>query len=498
MSKKEIKTDSKKEKEQDTEKKIVTKYDLKVQRREEAKAKAKRERIVSNIVGIAVVVVLACVVASFPIRSYLAVNETYARVNGENISRVEFEYNYNVMLNSYINDYGSYLSLLGLDLSGDLSKQMYSDELSFEDYFNQMAISNIINNKALAAEAQAAGFVYDTSEDYADFEKSLRNAASEAGYTVKDFVRENYGDYATLSRISGYIKEAIYTSAYYDSIMDTRMPTDEDAEIYYNDHKNDFDSVDFRYLTVAAELSEDPTEEETAQAMAAAKEEAEEAEKTVAEEGELNENLTADYVPYLLKEWLFDSAREPGDTAVIENTSGNYYYVVEFEDRYRDNTPTVDIRAVLTAEDNGQAILDEWAAGAATEESFAEICDKYNDSAEISAAGGLLENVQPANMPEELTEWLTDSARKEGDTTVISPADEDYTYVFYYARENDPWWMASAKNILLSEVMNTYMEEITADISVEDLKGVYITSIADETTNDNTGDSENETGSAAQ
>ena len=467
MSKKGIK----KENVQDTEKKIVTKYDLKMQRREEAKIKAKRDRIVSNIIGIAIVVVLACVVASFPIRSYLAVNETYARVNGENISRVEFEYNYNVALNSYINDYGSYLSLLGLDLSGDLSGQMYSDELTFEDYFNQTAMSNIVNNKALVAEAQAAGFVYDTSKDYADFEERLRAAASKAGYTVKDFVHENYGDYATLSRISDYVKEAIYASAYYDSIMDSKMPTDEDAENYYNDHKNGLDSVDFRYLTVEAELSEAPTEEEITAAMDAAKEKAEEAEKTVAEEGELNENMTADYVPYLLEEWLFDSARKAGDTTVIENTSGNCYYVAEFEARYRDNTPTVDIRAVLTKDDNGQAILDEWAAGAATEESFAEICDKYNDPSEISLVGGLLENVQPANMPEELTNWLTDSARKIGDTTVISPADEGYTYVFYYAGENDPWWMVSAKNVLLSEAMNAYIEEITADVSVEDLKG---------------------------
>ena len=479
MSKKE--TETKIENEQNTEKKVVTKYDLKVQRREEAKVKAKRDKIAGNIAGIVIVVLLACVVASFPIRNYLAVNETYARVNGENISRVEFEYNYNVSLNSYVNEYGSYLSMLGLDLSGDLSNQMYSEELTFEDYFNQMAMDNIIGNKALVAEAKAAGFVYDTSEDYADFEERLKAAASEAGYTLKDFIHQNYGAYATWSRISDYIKEAMYASAYYDSIVDSKMPADEAAESYYSDHKSDFDSVDFRYLTVEAELSEAPTEEEITTAMAAAKVKAEEAEKTVAEEGELNENLTADYVPYLLEEWLFDSARKAGDTTVIENTSGNYYYVVAFEDRYRDDTPTVDIRAVVTTEDNGQAILDEWAAGAATEESFADICNKYNDPAEISVTGGLLENIQPANMPEELSNWLMNSARNAGDTTVISPAGEDYTYVFYYVRKNDPWWMASAKNILLREAMDVYMQEITSDISVEDLKEILTVSIEDET-----------------
>lgn len=470
MSGKDTRKDVKAKNEQNTEKKVVTKYDMKVQRREEARAKAKRDKIVGNIVGVAIVVVLAGVVVSFPIRRYLAVNETYARVNGENISRVEYEYYYNVAANNYINEYGSYMSLLGVDLSGDLSQQMYSDELTFEDYFNQVAMANITNNKALAAEARTAGFVYDTSEDYADFEESLKKAASEAGVSVSAFVRESYGSYATLSRISDYIQEAMYASAYYDSIVDSKMPTDEEAESYYNDNKNDFDSVDYRYLTVDAELSEAPTEEETAAAMAKAKEKAEEAEKTVAEEGELSENQTIDYVPYLLEEWLFDSARKMGDTTVIENTSGNYYYVVAFEDRYRDNAPTLDVRIVVTAEDNGQAILDEWAAGEATEESFAKICDKYNNPAEIDAAGGLLEGIMPKNMSEELSSWLSDSTRKKGDTAVITPANDEYTYVFYYVGENDPWWMASAKSMLLSEIMGDYMEEITADFAVEDLR----------------------------
>lgn len=457
-------------KKEEKKEKVVTKYDLKVQRREEEKAKAKRDKIVGNILGVIIVAVLACVVVSFPVRRYLAVNETYARVGGENISRVEFEYYYNIALNNYINEYGSYMSMLGLDLSGDLSQQMYSEDLTFEDYFNQVAMDNITNNKALAAEARAAGFVYDTSADYADFEESLKEAASESGYSVKAFVRVSYGDYATLSRISDYIQESMYASAYYDSIVDSKMPTGEETENYYNAHKNDYDSVNYRYLTVEAELSEAPTEEETAAAMAAAEEKAKEAEKTVAEEGELSENATINYVPYLLEEWLFDSARKAGDTTVIENTSGNYYYVVAFEDRYRDNTPTADVHAVVTAEDNGQAILDEWAAGEATEESFAAICNKYNDPNIIAAEGGLLEGVRSANMSEVLAKWLTDSARKKGDTAAISPADDEYTYVFYYVKENDPLWMTTARNALLSELMNAYMEEITSDISVEDLK----------------------------
>jgi len=472
--KKEIKREVKKENtsdKQDTGGKVVTKYDLKVQRREEAKAKAKRDRLIGNIAGAAIVAALFCLVISFPIRSYLAVNEVYARVNGEKVSRIEFDYNYNISLSNYLNQYGSYMSMLGMDLSGDLSAQMYSDELTFHDFFTQMAIENIRNNKALLAEAEAAGFTCDTAADYAGFEERLKSAASEAGMSVKDFVRENYGTYATLSRISRYVKEGLYLSAYYDTVMDSRMPSNEEAESYYNENRNDFDSVDYRLLTVKAQLSEAPTEEETAAAMAEAKKEAEAAVKTVATKGEPNENITSTYVPYLLRDWLFDSSRKTGDTTVIENTSAHSYYVVAFEDRYLDQTPTVNIRAVVTADGNGQAILDEWKSGEATEESFADICDKYNDVSIISATGGLMEAVQPEKMSEDMAAWLSDSARKTGDTTVLTPEDDTYSYVMYYIGESDPWWMVSTKNILVGTAMEEYMEEITADISIEDPKG---------------------------
>ena len=83
--------------------KIVTKYDLKMQRRKEEKEKAAREEKISRITGILVVAALVCIVASFPIRNYLTVNGTYATVNGEKISRVEFDFNYYMARSSYLN-----------------------------------------------------------------------------------------------------------------------------------------------------------------------------------------------------------------------------------------------------------------------------------------------------------------------------------------------------------------------------------------------------------
>lgn len=464
-------TNSTQEQEVQTEKKVVTKYDLKVQRREQEKAKEKRDKQIGNVVGVLVVVALVCLVASFPIRTYLAIHETYVKVAGENISRVEFDYNYNVVSSNYISQYGSYMSMFGYDLSGDLESMMYSDTLTFADYFAEMAVDNIVDNKALLAEADAAGFTYDTTADYQDFKDRVKEAASQAGVSQKEFIRENYGTYATMSRIEDFVKEALYLSAYYDSVADTKAASDEDAQNYYNENKADFDSVDYKLLTINAEVPDEATEEQTTAAMAAAKEQADAALATIDAQGELTEGMEKSSVPSVLRDWLFDDSRKAGDSTVVENTSSNLYYVVEFEQRYLDNTPTVTVRAALTTEQNGQALLEKWTAGDATEESFAALCDEYNDTSVVSAAGGLFENIQKGSMPEELEAWLYDDARAAGDTTIITPADDEYTYVFYFVEQGDPWWMVNIKNSLLNSAMSDYMDEISASITVEDPKG---------------------------
>jgi hypothetical protein len=169
---------------------------------------------------------------------------------------------------------------------------------------------------------------------------------------------------------------------------------------------------------------------------------------------------------------MFDSERKAGDTTIIEDESNYRYYVVAFLDRYLDETLTVNTRAIIlnSEETDGEAVLDEWKSGEATEDSFAEIADKYNSSELTSAEGGLYESLLTSSISEELAEWLGDESRVSGDTTVISPEDDSYTYVLYYISQGSPEWMVSIKSTLLSNVMADYLEEITADIEVKDPK----------------------------
>ena len=503
MSKNEKVTENKEQKEQ-TEQKVMTKYDRKVQKRKEEKEKEKKEERISTAVGIVFLVALVCLVASFPIRTYLATHETYVVINGEEVNKVEFDYVYNTSKNNYITQYGSYLSYFGLDTSKDLSTQMYSDTLTWQDYFEQNAVESLKQNRALMAEAKAAGFTYDTTDEYNTFKETIKTSAAAAGVSDKEYVRSIYGSYATMGRIEEYVKNDMVMNAYYQKLQEDNAPSDDEIQSYYEENKATYDSVDYRLTTIEADLPTEPTEladpvEETAadttgttdgtaatdstqdtayqpsdaeiaKAMEDAKVLADDAEQTVAKDGEAHENEKKSSVNYLISDWLFDDARKAGDTTVITNDNSHCYYVVAFEKRYLDETPSADVRVIIPTEDKtGEEILEEWKSGAATEDSFAELCKKYTQDTSAVENGGLFEQVTKTGMTEELSNWIFDSSRQAGDTVAITVSDT--TYVLYYIGQDQPEWKINIKNTLVSDTMSQHVQDITADVTVEDPKG---------------------------
>ena len=130
---------------------IMTRYDKKMQKRREQELKAQREKKISRIVGIVVLVVIVAALVSIPVKQYISKHSTYITVGGHDITKVEFDYYYNVASAEYINTYGTYLSYMGLNTSGDFASQAYSTEMSWKDYFEQLAVDSIRQNKALWA-----------------------------------------------------------------------------------------------------------------------------------------------------------------------------------------------------------------------------------------------------------------------------------------------------------------------------------------------------------
>lgn len=477
-------------KENVTEEKIMTKYDLKMQRRQKEKERAAREQKITSGVTVVLLAAVVCFALSFPIRSMITLNRTYISVGGEKLNRVEFDYGYYTVVNNYINSYSAYLGYFGLDTSKDLAEQTYMGEMTWKDYFEEMAVDGIKRNKALKADAKAAGFEYDTTADYERFLSRQKEAAKAAGMSTGQYIKQAFGPYATLKRIKPFVEEAFYVAAYHEKLTKDRTPGAEEIEAVYAEDPAEYDSVDYRILPFDVVLPTEPTDladpdaepvgegedytpsdAEVEKARADAKAEAEAALKKVKTEGNLIENVKRTSTNSAIRDWLYDNGRKDGDTAVLEDSYSDKYYCVEFVKRYRDEAPTADVR-VMVAKDEEEAlgIYGTWNSKGATEETFEELCNgEFYDYA--VADGGLIKGVsRTEDMYEELLNWIFAEGRAKGDCEVVNISDTA-SFLLYYVGEGKPDWYNTIENDLMNKAVNEYEDELTNACEVSDPNG---------------------------
>ncbi|MBR4732703.1 MAG: hypothetical protein IK081_08045 [Lachnospiraceae bacterium] len=474
--------------------KVMTKYDLKMQKRAEEKRKEKRAKDISTVVSIVILLALAAFVLSFPIRTYISLHKTYITIGNENVTKAEYDFVYNTVVNNYLSNYSSYISWLGLDTSKDFAEQQYyaDPSKSWKDYFDESTVDSLRTNKALKADAQAKGFTKDLTEEYKNIVEQNKRLAKEAGVSYKKFLQECYGPYATESRIKPLLEENLLVNAYYKKLSEDMTPSAEEIQAKYDAESKDYDYVDYRIKQFDAVLPTAPTdladpaseaetpdgnEEETAyvpseaeveKAMADAKELAEAAKSTIASEGEEVTGISYASTNDVIRDWLFEDGRKSGDVTVLEDKNANRVYCVQFTKRYLDETPSADIR-ILVADNEEQAreMYNDWQNGGASEEYFKELCNgKYEDAA--VAEDGLVEAISKnEELTDNMHEWLFAEGRKAGDCEVVTE-ENGVGYVIYYVGENHPDWYCTIESNLRSTAVNDYVTALKETCQVSD------------------------------
>ncbi len=325
----------------DADGKVVTSYDKKLAKRKEEQKKDKRNTLITRIT---LIVVLVAVAAALIFAIGKKVNERYGTavtVNGEKIGRVEYDFYYHMGINNFMNTYGSYASYFGLDTGSDLSKQIYRGDETWADYFGVNAVEMIKEMKALSAEADKNSFSYDDTDDYNEFNSSIEKAASDDGSSVKDYYKKTFGDYATQSSIESYVKQYLRANAYYDDYQKNLTFSDAEINDYYNENKDKYDVVDYRYLEVADldkanEMLASITDGSSFRALCPQyaaddlKSGYETDDKSLAT-GATQSSITTGAE---VTSWLFDSARKEGDKTVVTVADDNKNYVLYFGSRY--------------------------------------------------------------------------------------------------------------------------------------------------------------------
>ncbi|MFI3176386.1 MAG: hypothetical protein R3Y67_02705 [Eubacteriales bacterium] len=363
-------------KEQQSKEKVVTKYEQKMAARKLAEEKDKKEQKLMKLGAIAVLIIVIAIVGGsvgYSIYSkQQALTQPYVQLGEEIVTQQEYDFYYAYTVNGYVSVYGDLVSLMGFDTSTSHSAQLYSDELTWKDYFDSMAIDWMIEVIALYNDGQEAGFTYDASTDLATFQTNLETAIEESGYTEEAYYKAAYGEYADKEVVFALQEKAIYAEAYLAHLSTIQEVSQDDIEERYASDSSAYDSVDFYLFTALTELTTDSTDEEVEAQLAISLETVEEY-RSRYEAGESFEDLSVEYasettlssyeenggffqgyrIDGLIEDgvdWLYDEGRVSGDTDIIYNESAQNYAIYVFMDRYKEDTIDEEIQTTIISE----------------------------------------------------------------------------------------------------------------------------------------------------
>ena len=273
----------------------------------EAAQKAKKERTRWGIVG-AIIVVFAVVVILLNTNLFYS-GTTAITIGDYKYTNADFQYYYSNAYANFMNSYGSYFSMF--DTTQDLDDQAFdptyitmfggtvpevlAEDASWQDYFEAVAIENMVEVTALYDSAVKEGYTL-SEKDAASVEEAVASFDTAASsYGLRDgaaFVSFYYGKGNTLDSVRELITRGYIASGYAQQQFDSYSYTTEELDAYYDEHKDELDAFSFNYYLVAAEqveVTETVTDEETGEETEQTAERA--TEETMAEAKETAERL---------------------------------------------------------------------------------------------------------------------------------------------------------------------------------------------------------------
>lgn len=357
-----------------------TRYDKKMEARRKQAAKDKRAAILLKTLGIIILAGAIGTCGYFATNHFIKINKAthdpYVKIGDHELNQVEYDYYYNATINSYISSYGSFLSYMGLDTTLPYEDQEYSEDMTWKDYFEQMTISQLSQEFALYDDALSKNYEYNTADEYNDFVTNSKESADADKITLSAYIKDTFGEYATLNRIKPYVERTFYTSSYYDKLLADNAPTDEEVDAYYQEHNTEYDQVTYYSFAFnesnytdgdddsdsAAEAAHEAAEADAEDMLkriiagedfeALCKEYAPEAAKDSYNTGDgeysLTSGVTSTSVNSSLVNWLYDDSRKAGDTTMINDESVKVFYVLKFVSKEYDDTCTETISSTLS------------------------------------------------------------------------------------------------------------------------------------------------------
>ena len=427
-------------------------------------------------------------------------NTTAMTVGEDEISVTQLNQYYHTTRNGFLNQYYDVLAMYGYDLTNgsfDNSVSMFDSTMTWRQYFQEEAKSAAAEVSMLAAEGEKAGYTMsaDDQAQYDLYMESLANAAEAQDMSVNKYIKLLYGSGTKLSDVEEYYTKRVYAAGYYNTVLEGFGIDDAAIEAYYNEHKEDYDMVEYYAFDVKYEEGGE----------AKAKADAERLLAKMAADGSNFDATIQDYegsdvvyaggykevavssVASAVKTWMEEAGRKAGDKAVVENTANKAYTVVVYLGSHLNDEYTVSVRhTLLTTEEIGtytseteaqeiearnaqvkaeaEALYTEWVNGGASEEAFIQMAKDHSEDGNAST-GGLYSGVYMGQMVEAFQDWCFDESRQPGDHGIV---ETEFGYHIMYFVENEGLkYLSDIRATLESEKYNEYLTELNEVYEVD-------------------------------
>ena len=325
-------------------------------------------------------------------------NTVALTIGDEKVSNAEMNYFFIDEVNAFMNQYGNYVSILGLDTAAPLNEQILNEETkeTWADDFLNSAVESAKATYAIAAEAKANNYTM-TEADTTNVEQTMSTMAAYAtiyGYPNTDsYLKAMYGNGASEKSLREYLELRALANSYQNHYYNALTYSDDELRAAESENFNKYSSYSYNYyyLSTSKFIEDNGTDstEYTDEQLAAAAKNAEAAAKslttgittveefdaaiaalpinaestTAASYASKNVSYNSIYSDYA--EWLTDESRKAGDMTYVaskssttdengnETESINGYYVVMFGSSNDNTFALANVRHILSAFEGG-------------------------------------------------------------------------------------------------------------------------------------------------
>lgn len=342
-----------------------------------------------------------------------AAEDVVATMGDKVLTNADLQVYYWMEVMNFLNDYGEYAIYFGMDYTQPLDTQICEDgldlDVTWQQYFLELALDNWQCYQSLALEAEANGF--EMEQSYAEYLQNLpqqleTSAVNNGMADALELIQKNVGAGADVDDYLRYMELYYQGYTYFNELYTKIQPTEAEIEAYFAEN-----------------------------------------EATYAEEGVANDGSKYVDVRHVLL--------MPDDENATTDENGYPVYSDEAWEACRQEA---------------EALYEQWKSGDMSEDSFAELA-KNNSEDSNASTGGLYSNVTDGYMVEAFNDWCFDAARQVGDHGLVKT--QYGYHLMFFSGSRDIWYAKAEEDLIsdrANELIPAAMEKHPATIDYSAIK----------------------------